>query len=99
RRRATGSRGPLARRRIQVDRRESGQRSELPPRDPIHRSPRRRRGGAMKSVTIARNYAEALFDAADAGGTTERYGEFIDAVAGAVQSDPRIAAALDSPRV
>jgi F-type H+-transporting ATPase subunit delta len=53
----------------------------------------------MKSVTIARNYAEALFDAADAGGTTERYGEFIDAVAGAVQSDPRIAVALDSPRV
>jgi F-type H+-transporting ATPase subunit delta len=53
----------------------------------------------MKSVTIARNYAEALFDAADAGGTTERYAEFIEAVAGAVQSDPRIAVALDSPRV
>ena len=53
----------------------------------------------MKSVTIARNYAEALFEAADAGGKTDRYGEFIDAVAGAVQSDPRIAVALDSPRV
>jgi F-type H+-transporting ATPase subunit delta len=53
----------------------------------------------MKSVTIARNYAEALFDAADARGTTARYGEFIDAVAGAVRSDPRIAVALDSPRV
>jgi F-type H+-transporting ATPase subunit delta len=53
----------------------------------------------MKSVTIARNYAEALFEAADARGQTERYGEFIDAVAGAVQSEPRIAVALDSPRV
>ena len=53
----------------------------------------------MKSVTIARNYAEALFDAADARSTAERYGEFIDAVAGAVQSEPRIAVALDSPRV
>jgi len=53
----------------------------------------------MKSVTIARNYAEALFVAADAGRKAERYGEFIDAVAGAMQSDPRIAVALDSPRV
>jgi F-type H+-transporting ATPase subunit delta len=53
----------------------------------------------MKSVTIARNYAEALFDAADARRDTDRYGELIDAVAGAVQSDPRIAVALDSPRV
>jgi F-type H+-transporting ATPase subunit delta len=53
----------------------------------------------MKSITIARNYAEALFEAADDAGKTERYGEFIDAVAGAVASDPRIAVALDSPRV
>jgi F-type H+-transporting ATPase subunit delta len=53
----------------------------------------------MKSVTIARNYAEALFDAADARSDTDRYGELIDAVAGAVQSDPRISVALDSPRV
>jgi F-type H+-transporting ATPase subunit delta len=53
----------------------------------------------MKSVTIARNYAEALFEAADASRKTERYGEFIDGVAGAIRSDPRIAVALDSPRV
>jgi F-type H+-transporting ATPase subunit delta len=53
----------------------------------------------MKSVTIARNYAEALFEAAAARGKTDRYGVFIDAVAGAVQSDVRIAVALDSPRV
>lgn len=53
----------------------------------------------MKSVTIARNYAEALFEAADAKRKAESYGAFLDAVAGAVRSDPRIAVALDSPRV
>lgn len=53
----------------------------------------------MKSVTVARNYAEALFDAAGRRSQTERYGELIDAVAGAIQADPRIAVALDSPRV
>ena len=47
----------------------------------------------MKSVTIARNYAEALFAAGD------QFGELIDAVAGAVQADERIATALESPRV
>ena len=35
----------------------------------------------MKSITVARNYAEALFAAG------ENYGELIDAVAGAVQAD------------
>lgn len=47
----------------------------------------------MKSVTVARNYAEALFAAG------EKYGELIDAVAGAVQADERIGMALESPRV
>ncbi|OLC06962.1 MAG: ATP synthase F1 subunit delta [Gemmatimonadetes bacterium 13_1_40CM_66_11] len=47
----------------------------------------------MKSVTIARNYAEALFAAGDT------YGPLLDAVAGAIQADERIAAALESPRV
>ena len=50
----------------------------------------------MKSVTIARNYAAALFEAADVRRRSERYGELIDAVAGAVRSDPRIAVALAS---
>ena len=53
----------------------------------------------MKSITIARNYAEALFDAAEAKQDVERYGAFMDAVAGAVQADERIALALESPRV
>ena len=55
----------------------------------------------MKSTTIARNYAEALLLAAEAGNkaAVEQYGRLIDAVAGAVQGDERIAVALDSPRV
>ena len=47
----------------------------------------------MKSVTIARNYAEALFAAGD------KFGPVLDAVAGAVQADEHIAAVLESPRV
>ncbi len=47
----------------------------------------------MKSVTVARNYAEALFAAGDT------YGALLDAVAGAIQADERIAVALESPRV
>ena len=47
----------------------------------------------MKSVTIARNYAQALFAAGD------QHGPFLDAVAGAIQADERIATVLESPRV
>ncbi|HYU07952.1 MAG TPA: F0F1 ATP synthase subunit delta, partial [Gemmatimonadales bacterium] len=47
----------------------------------------------MKSVTVARNYAEALFAAG------HEFGPLLDAVAGAVQADERIATALESPRV
>jgi len=47
----------------------------------------------VKSVTIARNYAEALFAAGDT------FGPLLDAVAGAIQADERIAMALESPRV
>jgi F-type H+-transporting ATPase subunit delta len=55
----------------------------------------------VKSITIARNYAEALLLAAEAEdtGAVELYGRLMDAVAGAVQADERIAVALDSPRV
>jgi F-type H+-transporting ATPase subunit delta len=47
----------------------------------------------VKSVTIARNYAEALFAAGD------KFGALLDAVAGAIGADERIATALESPRV
>jgi len=60
----------------------------------------------VKSTTVARNYAEALLLAGKAhrgggggGDMVERYGALLDAVAGAVQADERIAVALDSPRV
>ena len=47
----------------------------------------------MKSVTVARNYAAALFAAGDT------FGPVLDAVAGAIEADERIAMALESPRV
>jgi F-type H+-transporting ATPase subunit delta len=53
----------------------------------------------LKSVTVARNYAEALFTAGQATGSVESFGVLIDAVAGAVAADERIAVALESPRV
>lgn len=53
----------------------------------------------MKAATIARNYAEALFAAGEAKHEVERYGAFLEAVAGAVSADERIALALESPRV
>ena len=53
----------------------------------------------MKSVTIARNYAEALFEAGRAKGNAQEFGELIDAVAGAISADGRIAVVLESPRV
>lgn len=55
----------------------------------------------MKDTTIARNYAEALFLAglAHQDGALERYADLLTAVSGAIESDPRIALALESPRV
>jgi F-type H+-transporting ATPase subunit delta len=55
----------------------------------------------VKEATIARNYAEALFQAGEAGkdGALDRYGRLLEAVAGAVQADRQIAVALESPRV
>ena len=47
----------------------------------------------MKNITVARNYAEALFAAGD------EFGPLLDAVSGAIQADERIATALESPRV
>ena len=53
----------------------------------------------MSAVTIARNYAEALFDLGERSGQTQRYAELIDAVAAAVETTPQVQAALMSPRV
>jgi F-type H+-transporting ATPase subunit delta len=47
----------------------------------------------VKSITIARNYAEALFAAGD------EFSDVLDAVAGAIEADERIKTVLESPRV
>ena len=53
----------------------------------------------MREPTIARNYAQALFDAGERSGDTERFAALLEAVAGAIEADDRIRVALDSPRV
>ena len=53
----------------------------------------------MRSETIARNYAEALFDLGERSGNTARYVDLIDAVASAVEQTPRVQAVLMSPKV
>jgi F-type H+-transporting ATPase subunit delta len=53
----------------------------------------------VRATTIARNYAEALFEIGESGGHTERFADLIDAVAGAVETTPEAQAVLMSPRV
>ena len=53
----------------------------------------------MRERTIARNYADALFQAGERSGQTERYADLIEALAGAIQSDETIRQVLESPRV
>jgi F-type H+-transporting ATPase subunit delta len=53
----------------------------------------------VRATTIARNYAEALFEIGESGGHTDRFADLIDAVAGAVETSPEAQAVLMSPRV
>jgi F-type H+-transporting ATPase subunit delta len=53
----------------------------------------------VSDATIARNYAEALFDLGERSGNTGRYAELIDALAGAVETTPEVQGVLMSPRV
>ena len=53
----------------------------------------------MRSVAIARNYAEALFTLGERSGQLEPYAGLIDSVAAAVEAAPEVAAVLMSPRV
>ncbi len=53
----------------------------------------------MRSETIARNYAEVLFDLGERSGRTSEYADLIDAVAAAVETTPKVQAILMSPRV
>jgi F-type H+-transporting ATPase subunit delta len=53
----------------------------------------------VKSETIARNYAEALFALAERGGNAAAYAELLDAVVDAVEATPGVQRVLMSPRV
>ncbi|HWA15421.1 MAG TPA: F0F1 ATP synthase subunit delta [Gemmatimonadales bacterium] len=53
----------------------------------------------MRSVTIARNYAEALFDLGEKSGRTEQYADLVDAVAQGLAAAPSVQAVLMSPRI
>jgi F-type H+-transporting ATPase subunit delta len=53
----------------------------------------------LRSETVARNYAEALFQLGERSGNADRYADLLDAVAAAVEQTPRIQAVLMSPRV
>ncbi len=53
----------------------------------------------MRPVTVARNYAEALFILGERSGQAELYGELLSGFAAAVTQVPKIEAVLMSPRV
>ena len=53
----------------------------------------------MREPTIARNYAEALFELARKGGDLEGWGAMISDVADAMTRDARLRHFLESPRV
>lgn len=53
----------------------------------------------MRESTIAKNYAEALFELGERSGETERFAELMAALADAVEEEPSIKVVLDSPRV
>ena len=53
----------------------------------------------MRPVTIARNYAEALFALGEKSGRIQLYADLIDAVAHGVAAAPKVEAVLMSPRV
>ena len=53
----------------------------------------------MREPTIARNYAEALFELGERLGETDRFADVLSGLAIAVASDQRIRIVLESPRV
>ncbi|MGE5100730.1 MAG: F0F1 ATP synthase subunit delta, partial [Deltaproteobacteria bacterium] len=53
----------------------------------------------MREPTIARNYAETLLELAQRSGDLRGWGDMIDNVANAMESDRRLRMFLESPRV
>ena len=53
----------------------------------------------MRETTIARNYAEALFLLGERTNESERFGDLIEGVGGAIEAEESIRIVLESPRV
>jgi F-type H+-transporting ATPase subunit delta len=53
----------------------------------------------VRTETIARNYAEALFELGQKSGEGELYADLLDAVAAAIETTPQVQSVLMSPRV
>jgi F-type H+-transporting ATPase subunit delta len=53
----------------------------------------------LRTETIARNYAETLFELGEQSGNTERFVDLLDAVAAAIEQSPQIQGILMSPKV
>jgi len=53
----------------------------------------------VRDPGIARNYAEALFDVGERSGETTHYAELLDALTGAIGTDPLIRQVMESPGV
>lgn len=53
----------------------------------------------MRDETIARNYAETLFELADRNNELEEYGVAIETVALLIEEDPKIRLFLETPRI
>jgi F-type H+-transporting ATPase subunit delta len=53
----------------------------------------------MREPTIAKNYAETLLELAQRAGDLQGWGEMIDKIADAMESDRRLRVFLESPRV
>ncbi len=48
----------------------------------------------MRTTTIARNYAEALFEFGERTNESERFGDLIEGVGGAIEADESIRVVL-----
>lgn len=53
----------------------------------------------MREPTIARNYAEALFELGERTGETRRFADLMEGLAGVIAADPHIRAFLATPRI
>ena len=53
----------------------------------------------MREPTVAKNYAQALFELGEERGETVRYAELMEALGDVIRTEERVRAVLDSPRV